>query len=132
MPDGRNAPEFAVGVAVATYADHLPLERQVRMMARRAGRLANALGSNSGAGAAPRARLRGGRHTRARRTDDRILPGRSTDEGRQILGGDGGTVVVDGFAVYEVLGRIPLDNNADERALRGLRGNRPTWDGCVR
>jgi transposase len=33
-PGGRYAPEFAVGVAVAKYADHLPLERQVRMMAR--------------------------------------------------------------------------------------------------
>lgn len=30
----RYAPEFGVGVAVAKYADHLPLERQVRMMAR--------------------------------------------------------------------------------------------------
>ncbi|PYR48396.1 MAG: hypothetical protein DMF89_16015 [Acidobacteria bacterium] len=29
----RYAPEFAIGVAVAKYADHLPLERQVRMMA---------------------------------------------------------------------------------------------------
>ena len=36
IPGGRYAPEFAVGVAVAKYADHLPLERQVRMMARRA------------------------------------------------------------------------------------------------
>jgi transposase len=34
MPGGCYAPEFAVGVAVAKYADHLPLERQVRMMAR--------------------------------------------------------------------------------------------------
>lgn len=34
IPGGRYAPEFAVGVAVAKYADHLPLERQVRMMAR--------------------------------------------------------------------------------------------------
>jgi transposase len=33
-PGSRYAPEFAVGVAVAKYADHLPLERQVRMMAR--------------------------------------------------------------------------------------------------
>lgn len=31
---GRYAPEFGVGVAVAKYTDHLPLERQVRMMAR--------------------------------------------------------------------------------------------------
>ena len=30
----RYAPEFGIGVAVAKYADHLPLERQVRMMAR--------------------------------------------------------------------------------------------------
>jgi len=34
IPGGRYAPEFGVGVAVAKYADHLPLERQVRMMAR--------------------------------------------------------------------------------------------------
>jgi transposase len=33
-PGGRYAPAFAVGVAVAKYADHCPLERQVRMMAR--------------------------------------------------------------------------------------------------
>lgn len=31
---GRYTPEFGVGVAVAKYTDHLPLERQVRMMAR--------------------------------------------------------------------------------------------------
>jgi transposase len=35
----------------------------------------------------------------------RILPGKSTDDGRQVLGGYRGTVVVDGFAVYEVLAR---------------------------
>jgi transposase len=34
IPGGRYSPAFAVGVAVAKYADHLPLERQVRMMAR--------------------------------------------------------------------------------------------------
>jgi transposase len=34
IPGGRYAPEFGIGVAVAKYADHLPLERQVRMMAR--------------------------------------------------------------------------------------------------
>src|SRR5262249_34460695 len=33
-PGSRYAPEFGIGVAVAKYADHLPLERQVRMMAR--------------------------------------------------------------------------------------------------
>jgi transposase len=34
LPGSRYAPECGVGVAVAKYADHLPLERQVRMMAR--------------------------------------------------------------------------------------------------
>ena len=34
IPGGRYSPAFAVGVAVAKYTDHLPLERQVRMMAR--------------------------------------------------------------------------------------------------
>lgn len=38
----------------------------------------------------------------------RILPGKSTDEGRQVLGGHSGTVVVDGFALYEVLARNGL------------------------
>ena len=34
MPGSRYAPEFGVSVAIAKYADHLPLERQVKMMAR--------------------------------------------------------------------------------------------------
>jgi transposase len=34
IPGGRYSIDFAVGVAVAKYADHLPLERQVRMMKR--------------------------------------------------------------------------------------------------
>lgn len=34
QPGARYSPEFAVEVAVAKYADHLPLERQVRMMQR--------------------------------------------------------------------------------------------------
>jgi transposase len=35
----------------------------------------------------------------------RIVPGKSADEGRQVLGGYTGIVVADGFAVYEVLAR---------------------------
>jgi hypothetical protein len=35
----------------------------------------------------------------------RILPGKSAEEGRYILAGYRGTVVADGFAVYEVLAR---------------------------
>jgi transposase len=34
MAGSRYAPEFGVSVAIAKYADHLPLERQVKMMAR--------------------------------------------------------------------------------------------------
>lgn len=34
QPGSRYSPEFAVAVAVAKYLDHLPLERQVRMMRR--------------------------------------------------------------------------------------------------
>jgi hypothetical protein len=36
---------------------------------------------------------------------NRILRGKSTAEGREVLGAYTGTVVVDGFAVYEVLAR---------------------------
>jgi hypothetical protein len=36
----------------------------------------------------------------------RILPGKSTDEGRQVLGDYRGIAVVDGFAVYKVLARV--------------------------
>lgn len=35
----------------------------------------------------------------------RILPGKSADEGRQVLAGYRGVAVVDGFAVYQVLAR---------------------------
>ncbi len=34
LPGGRYSTNFAVQIAVGKYADHLPLERQVRMMAR--------------------------------------------------------------------------------------------------
>ena len=45
MSGTRYAPEFGV-VAVAKYADHLPFEPQVRMMAREGlmGRVADAVG----------------------------------------------------------------------------------------
>ncbi len=138
IPGGRYSPAFAVGVAVAKYADHLPLERQVRMMAREGlvvesqtlwdqiqalarhlkptyeavGRQALTtpvihvdetrwprLGSD-----APAAGTVWGLATPTL-AFYRILPGKSADEGRQLLGGYRGTVVVDGYAVYEVLAR---------------------------
>jgi transposase len=138
IPGGRYAPAFAVGVAVAKYADHLPLERQVRMMAR-AGLVVesqtlwdqlNALARHL----APTYDALGRRALDAPvihvdetrwpimgattpaagtvwtvRTPTeafyRILPGKSTEEGRQVLAGYRGTAVVDGYAVYEVLAR---------------------------
>lgn len=138
LPGGRYAPEFAVGVAVAKYADHLPLERQVRMMAREGLHVDSqtlwdqiqvlarhleptydALGAR--ALAAPVINVDETRWPRLGSSSPsagtvwgvhaptvsfyRILPGKSADEGRQVLGGYRGTVVVDGFAVYEVLAR---------------------------
>jgi hypothetical protein len=34
VPSGRYSTDFAVDVAIAKFADHMPLERQVRQMAR--------------------------------------------------------------------------------------------------
>jgi transposase len=138
FPGGRYAPEFSIGVAVAKYADHLPLERQVRMMAREGlvvdsqtlwdqlnaiahhleptyealGRRALAasvinvdethwaiMGSpKPAAGTVWGVRAPGVAFYR-------ILPGKSADEGREVLADYTGIVVVDGFAVYEVLAR---------------------------
>jgi transposase len=137
-PGGRYAPAFAVGVAVAKYADHCPLERQVRMMAREGLRVDSqtlwdqiqalarhleptydALGQR--ALAAPVINVDETRWPRLGSTTPatgtvwgvyaptvafyRILSGKSTDEGRQVLGAYRGTAVVDGYAVYEVLAR---------------------------
>jgi transposase len=138
IPGGRYAPDFGVGVAVAKYTDHLPLERQVRMMAREGlnvdsqtlwdqlSAIARHLeatyeGLGQRALAAPvinvdetRWAIMGtpkpaagpvwGVHAPTV-SFYRILPGKSADEGRQVLRAYQGIVVVDGFAVYEVLAR---------------------------
>jgi transposase len=138
LPGSRYAPKFGIGVAVAKYADHLPLERQVRMMAREGLTVAsqtlwdqiNAIAHHL----APTYEALGRRALEAPviNVDEtrwpmmgsltpakgtvwtvrsptvsfyRILPGKSADEGRQVLHGYRGTVVADGFAVYEVLAR---------------------------
>src|SRR5215831_10908207 len=138
LPGSRYAPAFGVTVAVAKYADHLPLERQVRMMAREgltvdsqtlwdqlnaiAHHLAptyDALGRR--ALEAPVINVDEtrwpmiGALTPAKGTVwtvrspavsfYRILPGKSAEEGRLVLHGYRGTVVADGFAVYDVLAR---------------------------
>jgi transposase len=141
LSGSRYAPEFGVGVAVAKYADHLPLERQVRMMAREGLTVdsqtlwdqINAIAHHL----APTYEALGCRALEAPviNVDEtrwpmmgslmpakgtvwtvraptvsfyRILPGKSADEGRQVLQGYRGTVVADGFAVYDVLARDEL------------------------
>jgi transposase len=138
IPGCRYAPEFGIGVAVAKYTDHLPLERQVRMMARE-GLIVDSqtLWDQINAIARhlePTYAALGRRALEAPviNVDEtrwpmmksmlpakgtvwtvrsptvsfyRILPGKSADEGRQVLNGYRGTVVADGFAVYEVLAR---------------------------
>jgi transposase len=138
IPGGRYAPEFGVGVAVAKYADHLPLERQVRMMARE-GLVVDSQTLWDQLSAIAR-HLEPTYDALGRRALDapvinvdetrwaimgtpkpaagtvwsvhaptvsfyRILPGKSADEGKQVLADYRGIVVVDGFAVYEVLAR---------------------------
>jgi transposase len=137
-PGSRYAPEFGVGVAVAKYADHLPLERQVKMMAREGLTVDSqtlwdqlqaiarhleptyaalrrqaldapvinvdetrwpVLGSTSLA----KGTVWGVRSPTV--SFYRILPGKSVAEGREVLSEYHGTVVADGFAVYEVLAR---------------------------
>jgi transposase len=138
LPGSRYAPEFGIGVAVAKYADHLPLERQVKMMARE-GLIVDsqtlwdqlhaiarhleptydALGCRvleapvinvdetrwpiMGSPTPAKGTVWGVRSPTV--SFYRILPGKSADEGRQVLAGYRGTVVADGFAVYEVLAR---------------------------
>jgi transposase len=142
IPGGRYASAFAVGVAVAKYADHLPLERQVRMMAREGlvvdsqtlwdqlNALAHhltptyeALGHRALTspvinvdetrwprlgGTAPATGTVWGIHAPTV-AFYRILPGKSAEEGRQLLGASRGVAVVDGYAVYEVLARAGPD-----------------------
>jgi len=138
MPGGRYAPEFAVGVAVAKYADHLPLERQVRMMVRE-GLIVDSQTLWDQLNALAR-HLEPTYEALGRRALDspvinvdetrwtmmgstkvaagtvwtvraptvsfyRILPGKSADEGRQVLASYRGIAVVDGFVVYTVLAR---------------------------
>jgi len=138
QPGSRYAPEFGIGVAVAKYTDHLPLERQVKMMAREGlvidsqtlwDQLAaiahhltptyDALSRRAleapvinvdetrwpvmGSASVAKGTVWGIRAPTI--ACYRILPGKSADEGRQVLAGYRGTVVADGFAVYAVLAR---------------------------
>lgn len=135
---GRYSLEFAVEVAISKYLDHLPLERQVRMMrregletdsqtlwdqlnvlARHLEPVYDALGAKvleSPVVHADETRwpLMGSNKKSAGTvwglsSPDiafyRMLPTKSADDGRKVLGGYQGIAVVDGYAVYEVLAR---------------------------
>ena len=138
QPGGRYSVEFGVEVALNKYLDHLPLERQVRMMrregleidsqtlwdqlnvlARHLEPVYDALGKKvleSPVIHADETRwpLMGSKKKSAGTvwgvsSPDiayyRMLPTKSTEDGRKVLGNYRGIAVVDGYAVYEVLAR---------------------------
>ncbi len=145
QPGGRYSVEFGVDVAVSKYLDHLPLERQVRMMrregleidsqtlwdqlnvlARHLEPVYDALGArvlDSPVIHADETRwpLMGTEKKSAGTvwgvsSPDiayyRMLPTKSTEDGRKLLGNYRGIAVVDGYAVYEVLARAGPDDDA--------------------
>lgn len=135
---GRYSVEFGVEVAVNKYLDHLPLERQARMM-RREGLVIDSqtlwdqlnvlarhlepvydalaekvLESPVIHADETRWPLMGSKKKSAGTvwgvsSPDiayyRMLPTKSTEDGRKVLGNYRGIAVVDGYAVYEVLAR---------------------------
>lgn len=139
IPGGRYSPAFAVEIAVAKYADHLPLERQVRILAREGlkvtsstlwdqieavARLATATyealrdtvleAAVVGADETHWPFLVGEKVEENKRWQTwcvatpnlvsyRILPSRSTEAAREVLGAYRGTVVTDGYAAYQAL-----------------------------
>jgi transposase len=136
--DQPHSVEFAVEVAVSKYLDHLPLERQVRMMrregleidsqtlwdqlnvlARHLEPVYEALGAQVLASPVIHADetrwpLMGSNQKSAGTVWGlsnpdiafyRMLPTKSTEDGKKVLGGYEGIAVVDGYAVYEVLAR---------------------------
>ena len=141
QPGGRYSAEFAVEVAVSKYLDHLPLERQVRMMRREGldidsqtlwdqlNRLAGYLEPTYEAlgrrvlqsplihADETRWPLMGSNKKKKKSAGCvwglatpeiafyRMLPTKSTEDGRKVLGDYRGIAVVDGYAVYEVLAR---------------------------
>ena len=138
QPGGRYSVEFAVEVAISKYLDHMPLERQVRMMrregldidsqtlwdqlnvlARHLNPVYDVLGEKvleSPVIHADETRwpLMGSQKKSAGTvwgvsSPDiayyRMLPTKSTDDGRKVLGNYSGIAVVDGYAVYEALAR---------------------------
>lgn len=140
QPGGRYSVEFGVEVAISKYLDHMPLERQARMMrreglaidsqtlwdqlnvlARHLKPVYDALGDKvleSPVLHADETRwpLMGAKNKKKAAgtvwglsSPDiayyRMMPTKSTEDGRKVLGNYRGIAVVDGYAVYEVLAR---------------------------
>lgn len=138
IPGGRYTVEFAAEVAVGKYADHLPLERQVRMMTREGLEVESqtlwdqvyalcqhveptydALIERALSSPVLHADESGwpllGKKTKPRgsvwtlTTPEvviyRMMPSKSEKDGESILGNYKGTVVADGYVVYENLSR---------------------------
>jgi transposase len=138
IPGGRYAPDFAVEVAISKYLDHLPLQRQVKIMAREglevtASTLWDQIEAAANALESTYDRIRahvlssevigidethwkmlgeyGGEHeqknwqTWAIAASDavayKILPSRSAEAAREVLGNYSGIAMADGYGVYE-------------------------------
>jgi len=138
VPGGRYSIDFAVDVAIAKFADHLPLERQVRQMARdgldvdsstlweQTWHLSQHLLPTYDANHAHvltsdviavdetwwRLMKKGASKrwwvwsvAREDAVSYRLLPSRSTDSARTVLGGYAGVALCDGYKAYDVLAR---------------------------
>jgi len=138
IPGGRYTVEFAAEVAVGKYTDHLPLERQVRMMAREGlevesqtlwdqihalamhvkptyeALLARALSApvlHADESGWPLLGKKGKSPGSVWNLSTpevivyRMMPSKSEEDGRKVLGDYRGTVVADGYIVYDNLKR---------------------------
>jgi transposase len=138
VPGGRYSIDFAVDVAIAKFADHLPLERQVRQMARdglavdsstlweQTWLLSKHLTATDEANHADvlsadviavdetwwRLMKKGASKrwwvwsiAREDAVSYRLLPSRSADAARTVLGDYTGVAICDGYKAYDVLAR---------------------------
>jgi transposase len=127
VPGGRYSIDFAVDVAIAKFADHLPLERQVRQMARdgldvdsstlweQTWHLSQHVLSADVIGVDEtwwRLMKKGASKrwwvwsvAREDAVSYRLLPSRSTDAARTVLGDYAGIAICDGYKAYDVLAR---------------------------
>jgi transposase len=139
IPGGRYSVEFAVEVAVGKYADHLPLERQVRIMGREGLEIdsqtlwdqVNAVAKHveptyealvqralespvlhadeSGWPILGKKKKKSPGSVWNLSTPEvavyRMMPSKSEEDGRKVLGSYQGTVIADGYIIYENLKR---------------------------